>query len=77
MFDARKEAHSEPWQFDKQHKGAHALQYTETETGDETQEELIRAGQNTQQQREENKAKHHKSAQVTEESLKIKQETTN
>lgn len=48
-----------------------------TRDDDETQEELIRAGQNTQQQREENKAKHHKSAQVTEESFKIKQETTN
>lgn len=58
-------------------KGAHVLQYTEPETDDEAQEELIRAGQNTQQQREENKAKHHKSAHVTEESFKIKQETTN
>lgn len=36
-------------------KGAHALQYTETETDNKTQEELIRAGQNNQQERERTK----------------------
>lgn len=58
-------------------KGAHALQYTETETHGGTQEELIRAGQNNQQERERTKRSIINQQQDTIESCKVKQETTN